>query len=273
MLKRLIALAMLTTALAVGVGMYGRRASTQDIDPATLAGLAAQAQAQGQSEVDLTKDISWESVDDLNTALARYTVVDAVPVARQSYALDEFNIGTWYKFRINSTIKQNQLLTCQQCSTNIPDPPAELLPLNADEILVLHPGGSELINGVTITATVSEFPDFTLNQRYLLFIDLDASRRVATVSVGPPGVYLVDANGQLVHVYEAEPDDTIGSGLAANYGSNINTFNNAINPPPPSTCDPLQEQDCYDNGGSWDASTCRCTLPPDPCMRKPWLCE
>lgn len=273
MLKRLIALAILATALAVGVSLSGRPAVTQNTDPATLVGIAAQAQAQGDSEADITKDISWESVDDLNTALSRYTVVDAVPIAKQSYVLDDFNIGTWYKFTINSTIKQNPLYVCPQCSTSIPDPPSELLPLNANEILVLHPGGSQLINGITINATVTEFPDFTLNQRYMLFIDLDASRKVATVSVGPPGVYLVDANGRLVHVYEADPDDTIGSALAANYGSSITTFNNAINPPSTPTCDPALEQSCYDDGGTWNSSTCQCTMPFDPCMRKPWLCE
>lgn len=269
MVKRLIAFAFFATALAIGVGLYGRRAATQDIDPATLAGMAAQAQAQGQSEVDLAKDVSWTGVDDLNSALSNYTVVDAVPIAKQSYVLDDYNIGTWYKFRLNYTIKQNPAVTCSQCSSNIPDPPADLLPLNANEILVLHPGGSQLVNGITVNAVVSDFPDFTLNQRYLLFIDFDSSRSVGAVSVGPPGVYLVDTNGILVHIYEADSDDTIGSGLAANYGSNIDTLRNALNPPPPSGCDPVQEQNCYDNGWEWNSSTCRCF---DPCANKPWLC-
>jgi hypothetical protein len=273
MVKRLIAFALFTTVLAIGGGLYGRRAVTQDFDLATLAGMAAQAQAQGQTEVVLGKDISWEGVDDLNSALSRYTVVDAVPIAKQSYVLDEFSLGTWYKFRLNSILKQNPLVTCSQCSSNMPDPPAEMLPLNANEILVLHAGGSQLVNGVTVIVTVSEFPDFTLNQRYLLFIDFDAGRSVATVAVGPPGVYLVDANGRLVHIYEADAEDTIGSGLAANYGSNIDTLRNALNPPPPpppSGCDPVLEQNCYDSGGNWNSSNCSCF---NVCFQKPWLCE
>lgn len=37
--------------------------------------------------------------------------------------------------------------------------------------------------------------------------------------------------------------------------------------PPEPTCDPVQEQDCYYQGGTWDAGSCFCTLPPpyDPC--------
>lgn len=272
MVKRFVALAVITTAFAIAIALHTRRGVTQDVDPATLVGMANRAQAQGQSEVNLGTDISWEGIDDLNSALSRYTVVDAVAIAKNSYVLDEFSIGTWYKFRVNYTIKQNPLVECSQCSSNIPDPPAELLPLGSNEILVLHPGGSQLVSGVTINVTVSDFPDFTLNQRYLLFIDFDSTKRVATVSVGPPGVYFVEANGRLGHIYEADPEDTIGAGLAANYGSNIDTFRNALNPPPPSTCDPVQEQYCYDAGGDWDSTTCRCTVPPDPCMRKPWLC-
>lgn len=34
-----------------------------------------------------------------------------------------------------------------------------------------------------------------------------------------------------------------------------------FNPPPPGpTCDGAQEQACYDNGGSWNPNTCRCTI-------------
>lgn len=44
-------------------------------------------------------------------------------------------------------------------------------------------------------------------------------------------------------------------------------------PPPPSSCDPVQEQSCYDNGGIWNLSTCFCNAPPDPCLKKPWLCD
>lgn len=272
MLKRLVALAVFTTVVALAIGLYSRRVVThgQSVDPATLSGMALQAQSEGQTEFGVARNIMYEGVDDLNAALSRYTVVDAVPTTKQSYVLDEFSIGTWYKFTLNYTIKQNPEVVCSECSANIPDPPAELLPLNANEILVLHPGGSQPVEGIPITVTVPQFPDFNLNQRYLLFLDFDANRKVGTVSVGPPGVYMIDASGNLVHIYDANPDDTIGSGLAANYGNNANTLRTALNPPPP--CDPVLEQDCYDNGGTWNATTCRCHMPIDPCTSKPWLC-
>lgn len=273
MLKRLVVLAVFITAIAIAIGLYSRGTVTQGqgVDPATLSGMAAQAQVEGRSEFSFARNIMYEGVDDLTNALSNYTVVDAMPTLKQSYVLDEFSIGTWYKFTVNYTIKQNPMVVCSQCSSNIPDPPAELLPLNTNEILVLHPGGSQSVDGIPFTVTVPEFPDFNLNQRYLLFLDFDATRKVGTVSVGPPGVYVIDGSGNLLHIYDANPDDTIGSGLAANYGNNANTLRNALNPPPP--CDPVQEQNCYDSGGDWNPTTCHCHVPIDPCTRKPWLCE
>lgn len=35
-------------------------------------------------------------------------------------------------------------------------------------------------------------------------------------------------------------------------------------PTPPPTCDPIDEQNCYNNGGSWDSGTCQCNYNP-PC--------
>lgn len=50
-------------------------------------------------------------------------------------------------------------------------------------------------------------------------------------------------------------------------------LNSLVASTPPSSCDPIQEQSCYDNGGNWNSSTCSCTYPPDPCINKPWLCD
>lgn len=270
MLKRLLVLAIITTAVAVGVGLYAGSAVTQETDPGTLDGIAAQVLAQGKSEFEMVTHDFYDSLSTLDAALSRYSIIEATPISRQSYILDQYDIGTWYKFRINRFIKQNPIPPCIDCSAT-PDPPQDMMPLNADEMMVIHGGGVQVVNGVTIYVTVPDFPDFNLNQKYLLFVDYDPSKKVAMVSVGPPGVYFVDNNGNLAHIYHAEPDDPIGSGLAANYGNNVNQLNYAFNPPPPPTptppppqCDPYQEQSCWNRGGNWDYSLCYCN-DPSPC--------
>ncbi|HEX5707940.1 MAG TPA: hypothetical protein VFX96_11625 [Pyrinomonadaceae bacterium] len=41
---------------------------------------------------------------------------------------------------------------------------------------------------------------------------------------------------------------------------------NFVPPPPPPSCDPVDEQACYNFGGSWDPGTCSCNYyNPDPC--------
>jgi hypothetical protein len=273
MIKKLLMLALFTTAVVAGTGLYTRRAATQEINTATLSGLAAQAISLGRSEVYISNHDFYAGVDGLDAALARFTVIEATPISKNSYVMDEFSIGTWYKFKINRTIKQNPLPACSDCSS-IPDPPADMLPLNWDEIMVLHAGGTQVVDGVTFYINVPNFPGFNLNQKYLLFVDYDPDKRVAMVSVGPPGVYFVDGYENLSHIYTPEEEDTIGSGLAASYGNNANTLYNALNPPPPPpACDPVQEQNCYDSGGDWDSINCRCIQQFDPCLRKPWLCE
>jgi hypothetical protein len=45
--------------------------------------------------------------------------------------------------------------------------------------------------------------------------------------------------------------------------------------PPPSYCDPMEEQLCYNNGGLWDSGNCSCEYfepPPDPCYSQGYYC-
>jgi hypothetical protein len=271
MLKRLIALAALTTSLALAVALYSHGTFSQTIDDATLSGKAALAVARGESEVHLGINDAWESVNTLDEALSHYTVVEATAISKQSYVLDQYGIGTWYRLRIERTIKQNALPECSSCGA-MPDPPADTPTLNWNEIMLLRAGGIQVVDGVTFFVNVPDFPDFSLNQRYLLFIDYDPSKKVGLVSVGPPGVYMVNGTGGLSHIYDSDVDDPICSGLAGTYGNNANTLYNALNPPPPPPeCDPIEEQNCWNSGGSWDSFSCYCT-PSNQCGGYLWNC-
>lgn len=272
MLKSLVWLAVLTTGLALGVGLYSRAAVTQEVNGATLSGKAALAIARGDSEVHLGINDSYESIDSVAAALSRYTVVEATPLSKNSYVLDQYGIGTWYRFRIERTITQNPLPSCNDCGS-MPDPPGDTPGLNWNEIMVLRAGGVQIVDGITFFVSTPDFPEFTLSQRYLLFIDYDPVKKVGLVSVGPPGVYMVNGNGGLSHVYEFEgEDDPIGSGLVASYGNNANTLYNAFNPPPPPPeCNSWERDACWNQGGSWDESSCYCNAPNN-CGGYVWYC-
>jgi len=279
MVKKFIALTVLCTLLAIGISLYSSKASmqTQTIPEdqlGTLHGFAMDAQSRGEYEIDLAKTIIFEDAVSLDAAIANYTVLAATPIAKQSYVLDNYSIGTWYKFRVNETLAQKPLMLCSGCPSPIPDTvPPDMLPLNAGEILVLQPGGSQLVDGVTINISVADFPDFTLNQKYLLFLNLDASRSIGSLQVGPAGAYMVDNYGGLSPIFQLESgDNPVWDGLTAQYGSNLNQLRNTLNPPPPPpTCDQVEEQSCYDRGGTWIFNGCYCREPnPDPCTQQPW---
>jgi hypothetical protein len=64
---------------------------------------------------------------------------------------------------------------------------------------------------------------------------------------------------------------TLPAGLQSPFGNCIPAvgcflFTAPPPPPPPPTCNPELEQACYNNGGTWNPSSCSCTYPVDPCL-------
>lgn len=424
MVRRFIALAVICTIIAIGVGLYNRGVSSQvSIDPSefgTLRHIALDAASLGETEVHYSVHPIYEGVENFDQALARFTVMEATLLDKRSYTLDATTIGTWNKFKINSVLTQRPPSQCPTCST-LSDPPAEIAPVNSNEFDLLHGTGSQVVEGVTLFAHEDEFPDFMYNQKYLIFMDYDASKKVGAARLGPGGVFMVNADGTLAPLAQDEPgDNPVVDAIATQYNNSIFRLRAALNPvpvdtnayyrlvaqhsgkcmdvsnasyangahimqfgchdglnqkwrfeatgdgyykivsahsgkcmdvnqaltgdgaqyiqhdchggtnqqftlndegggyvviaarhsgrvpsvagvsygdgakilqwwydsaphqkwqlsltsgpPPPPTCDPWQEQDCWNRGGSWDAGSCYCWEQPDPCSGSPWNC-
>ena len=283
MFKRFIALATASTALALAASFYARVPAVQtggEVDGSlfTLSGRAAAAAAQGELFVNLTMSGDFNSVATLDDAFARYTVSVGEPVLTRSYVIDDIAIATWYKVRVSETLSQKPLFQCSNCGPlSMPDPPSDLLPLNSDEILIYRPGGSAQVSGVTINQDVEQFPTFNVSQKYLLFLNYDSSKKVATPAIGPTGVFAVTSTDVLTS-FLTDGDglvisNAVTDGMSGRFGNNLTQLRNYLNPPP--SCDPTGSLalSCYDSGGTWTASTCYCKPAFDPCLRKPWLCE
>lgn len=283
LLKRFIALAVASTALALAATFYARAPAVQtgeEIDGSsyTLSGRAAAAAAQGKMFVTVTMSGDFNSVESLDDAFARYTVSVGEPVLSRSYVIDDIGIATWYKVRVSETLSQKPLFQCSTCGPlTLPDPPTDLLPLNSDEILILRAGGTAQVGGVTFNEEVEQFPSFNVAQKYLFFLNYDSSKRVATAAIGPTGVFvltstdvltsfLTDADGLVI-------SNAVTDGMSVRFGNNLTQLRNFFNPP--QSCDPdgSQAASCYDSGGTWNPTTCFCRPAFDPCIRKPWLCE
>jgi hypothetical protein len=122
--------------------------------------------------VTICQPVTWDD------AIANYSIVKGQSVDAKSYpALLNRSIRTWYKFRVDETLSQKPLLSCDGCDS-MPTPPPDMLPLQANEILVSKLGGALNCNGVSLVAKEGSFPDFLFSQNYMLILQLDQSGRV-----------------------------------------------------------------------------------------------
>lgn len=205
----------LATALLVGVllatvgtvialsrsGQRGeRRAGAWEEDEGTLAWHARRAKARGEREVVVPAG-RWRfaKFSSLENALDRFTVVVAKPMDSVSRVRSPYAIETWYKFKVREYLNRREWPTCQTCPPP-PDAPAELLPLEEDEILISRASGTVIVDGVKITSVENNYPPFSKSQEYLLFVKLDHNHKVGEITVSHYGVFTVNEQGAIRRV-------------------------------------------------------------------------
>lgn len=141
------------------------------------------AKARGDKKMRSGGVIPLYAHADLDQALEIYDLVIGEFVSRKSFATDDDgSIVTWYKFKVHETLSR-----AKHRVTKIDSPPAELLPLASDEILIWKTGGSVELDGMEIEMEDLEFPPYEFSKKYLLVLALDPAKQAGTVSVGPSG--------------------------------------------------------------------------------------
>jgi len=133
-------------------------------------------------------------------ALSSSTVVVAHLLSKESYYRDD-SITTWNKFAIDEVLSEAKgLLPGREPS---PPPSSTLLPLQRAQVLIPKLGGVVNIDGVDVVQPVDSFPEYELNQKYLLLINLYPSG-VARTFGGPIGVFKVLPNDKLAPIRDSE---------------------------------------------------------------------
>ena len=133
-------------------------------------------------------------------AFSSSTVVVAHVTSKYTTYRDA-DIITWNKFVIDETISEAQDLPCPGC---VPlSPPANVLPLSPGEFLLPKTGGTVNIDGVEVQQSVDDYPEYELNQKYVLLINLYPSGVARTIG-GPVGVFKVLPNDKLAPISESE---------------------------------------------------------------------
>jgi hypothetical protein len=201
-----LAVALLTfaigTAASVGSKAYQRfmnssereklAARDQQAEYGSLKWHVQQAKARGEKEFVTGVLACGTEVSTLNQALSTYSVVVAQLIEKRTYA-EKYGLQAWYKFRVLETLSYKPLPPYSRWSSYVPLPSD--LPVGADEILMQGGDGSIVIDGVTVIQR-SNGPDYLPSKEYLLFVELDSSRRLAAVPwPDEAGIFIVDADG------------------------------------------------------------------------------
>jgi len=190
-------------ALCVGVGYVKSSTKSRKVQAAepeqrgALRQQIAKAKSKGEAHLNLPGLVAnYEQVKDLEDALSRYTVVIGQLIEVKSYISEQDSVTSWYKFKVLDNVFQPAVSK----SLDFIHPPAELLPLNDDEILIPRIGGTLSVDGISVVRSEQGFSAFEKSNKYLLFVLLDNVTKVGLPDLGVAGVLTVTDDDSLVSV-------------------------------------------------------------------------
>ena len=153
----------------------------------------ARAKSRGDKKLRSHGVIPLYASVNLDQALDIYDLVVGEFVSSKSFGTDDDgSIVTWYKFKIHETISRAKNRVSQ-----VDSPPAELFPLDSDEILIWKTGGTVEIDGIEIEMEELGVPPFEKSKKYLLILASDPAKQAGHVEVGPSGVLIVKSDDTL----------------------------------------------------------------------------
>lgn len=183
-------------ALSGVVAVTSSRNKQENVKPNSLRWFAAKARASRKDKIFIPTPVEYLGADsNPDELLSHATIVIARPVASYTYAPNDEDVVTWYKFRLIE--KLNEEAPCPRCPNRTP--PNEILPVNNDEFLLPKYGGTLDVDGVEVTKGESDFPPFPEDKNYLLFI-MKSPNGTASLLTGPGGAYAVSPEGALESV-------------------------------------------------------------------------
>ncbi|HYG10146.1 MAG TPA: hypothetical protein VD835_09380 [Pyrinomonadaceae bacterium] len=213
-MAKLLVVSLIT--LAVVVGTYTTSVTKQEKNQkivalekskerGKLAWYAEYAKAKGETRISKPAPLVEyvTEVTDINEVMSHYNLLVVQPVERRSYAQGDARIITWNKFKIIEDLSRSRIKQCSDCTIQ-GIAPAEMLPLQSDEILVPKYGGTITIDGVEITMVETDFPQFDPSKKYVLFLEADASGLWGRIMVGPGGVFTLHDNEKLIPINSRE---------------------------------------------------------------------
>ena len=198
------ALVIVTSLLFVGLISYPAKSKIQELenskDRGKVSWYVAMAKANGQREVIIGAPVVTYAVpDNLDDALAYYSLVVVEPLEQRSYVENE-RLTSWYKFRLIEELSA-PTAKCIYCP-DIEPAPSDMLPLKANEFLVSKAEGEVEVDGIRVITHDRDFPGFEKGKRYLIFLSFNPDKAVAALRMGPWGTFRLAPDERLKAVNE-----------------------------------------------------------------------
>jgi hypothetical protein len=168
---------MLVLGLVLGVGAVGcrsRQAAVVEPDREKVIDYeVAAAKRAGKTSVSIQVSNLRPAFQGIKDALNHGgEVLTGVPIQSVvTVSRERTHLRTWYKFRVDEDLTRKADIADSSPVPAEMEVPSALLPLAKDEIVVIGRGGSVMVDGVLVTATVADEPSLEMNHRYLIFVD------------------------------------------------------------------------------------------------------
>jgi hypothetical protein len=195
--------------------------------PGTLKWHALKAKSRGERRTVVPAPISdFVMVRSLDEAASHFNVFVAHLIDEKVTTPDSRNIVTWYKFRVVEDLSRTNLLACRACASP-PNAPAELLPLQDDEILTFVVGGTTNVDDVQITMVDKDFPHLSTSKDYLIFLRLEPVTKTGRLVIGPSGIFAINPDNTLTGVNDKQ--HPLKRDIGAMFGNSLDQLKSHLN--------------------------------------------
>jgi len=189
-----ISLVALETTLLMGM-LSHLTAAPQDLEREGRIALEVKsAKSHDQNNVELLAPIGMPTgISTVDDVFNHYSVVVAELVSKRVGA-DADDVNTWHKFRISELLAEQPNNPLEAFTDRVP---LDLLPLQAEELLIVRHGGKIVVDGVTVTETSRDDLSFDTAHRYVLFLYFESSSKIASLAADRASAFLITAEGEL----------------------------------------------------------------------------
>jgi hypothetical protein len=182
-----------------------------------IAAAVAEARRNNLASVEISAGVGIPIiVPSLERVRARFSIVEAVPVASQgAIAPDMAHLLTWYRLEIREWL----LVQHEKGPIFGTSPPGWLSARDSGVIFLPLGGGEVAVDGITIhQPSCFKIQPLAIGSKYLLILDINDEKRTAALAANGESVFRVTPDGYFLAI---TPDNRLALELTARTGNRL----------------------------------------------------